>query len=759
MFGVSCAPELFQKVMESIVAGLDGVIVYLDDAVVFGTTVEEHDRRLAALLKRFAEYNILLNEEKCVYSTECLEFLGHQLSVQGVKPTESRILAIQNFREPQNLSELRSFLGLVCYVGRFVPNLASLTDPLRQLLRSKGSFEWTCKQTSAFQRIKEEICQIQHLGFFNPKDQTKLMTDASPTGLGAVLLQVDSEGNCRVIAYASKALTELEKKYFQTEREALSLVWGVEKFRLYLLGIQFTLITDCKALKFLFSPRSRPCARIERWVLRLQGYTFRVEHVPGSDNIADALSRLSVPASKTFDEPIEGHIWNIVSESLPMAVTVEKVTEDSKKDETIQKVIEALQEGTREAIPREFKPYMDELCSVDGVLLRANRLVIPTQLQERVIALAHEAHPGMAAMKRRLRQKVWWPQMDKQVEFFVKRCKECTLVSCLGAPEPLKRTKMPEKPWKDIAVDFMGPLPSGHSLFVIVDYFSRFTEAIVMKTITARRTIQALHETFSRFGVPESIRSDNGPQFISEEFKSYCKEYGITLLKTTPYWPQANGEVERANKTILKHLKISQETGSDDWMWDLRSFLLMYNSTPHASTGVAPSTLMFGRVLRDKLPAFGDVTLRMDQEAICDRDWERKLKDARYADERRQAKPSNLKEGDVVVCKRMIKENKLSTTFAPEEFEVIELKGSDATLRSFTSGREVHRNVAHLKRLLKDKPMEEPAAEESAPVQENENWPHREDVEGGKTVTTRPVREHRRPTYLNEYQTNAVHDF
>lgn len=146
----------------------------------------------------------------------------------------------------------------------------------------------------------------------------------------------------------------------------------------------------------------------------------------------------------------------------------------------------------------------------------------------------------------------------------------------------MKRTRMPEKPWKDIAVDFMGPLPSGHSLFVIVDYFSRFTEAVVMRTMTARRTIEALHETFSRFGVPESIRSDNGPQFISEEFKTYCEEYGITLLRTTPYWPQANGEVERANKTILKHLKISQETGSDDWMWDLRSFLLMYNSTPHA---------------------------------------------------------------------------------------------------------------------------------------------------------------------------------
>lgn len=214
MFGVSCAPELFQKVMESIVAGLDGVIVYLDDVIVHGTTVEEHDRRLAAVLERFSGYDILLNEKKCVYGAECLEFLGHQLSIQGVKPTESRISAIQNFREPQNLSELRSFLGLVCYVGRFVPNLASLTDPLRKLLRSKVQFEWTSKQASAFQRIKNEICQINHLGFFNPKDQTKLMTDASPTGLGAVLLQEDSQGTCRVIAYASKALTDLEKKIF-----------------------------------------------------------------------------------------------------------------------------------------------------------------------------------------------------------------------------------------------------------------------------------------------------------------------------------------------------------------------------------------------------------------------------------------------------------------------------------------------------------------------------------------------------------------
>lgn len=762
MFGVSCAPELFQKVMESITAGLEGVIVYLDDVVVVGTSKEEHDRRLAAVLKRFSEYDILLNEGKCVYGVEALEFLGHQLSAEGVRPTESRIAAIQKFREPQNVSELRSFLGLICYVGRFVPNLASKTEPLRQLLRSGVQFKWTPTENLAFNQIKTAISKIHHLGFFNPKDRTKLMTDASATGLGAVLLQEDSNGNSRVIAYASKALTDLEMKYFQTEREALSLTWGVEKFRLYLLGIKFTLLTDCKALKFLFSPRSRPCARIERWVLKLQNYTYDVEHIPGSANLADVFSRLCESPPEPFDESGEEYIRNIVEQVLPVAVTLQEVQEETANDEGIQEVLAALHSGSTETMRREYKPYVNELSSVHDVLLRGNRLVIPEKLRERVLGLAHEAHPGISAMKRRLRQKVWWPSIDKQVEGFIKRCKQCILVSSLGPPEPIKSTRMPEKPWVDIAVDFMGPLPSGHTLFVLVDYYSRFTEAIVMKQTTAKLTVQALHETFCRFGVPETIKSDNGPQFISEEMKSFCNEYGIIQRKTTPYWPQANGEVERANRTILKHLKISQQSGSPDWMWDLRSFLLMYNSTPHAITGVAPSVLMFNRTLRDKLPYFSEPS-RVEEEGIRDKDSERKLKDAEYADSRRHAKSTEIREGDTVVAKRTFKENKLSATYAPEEFIVTKLVGSDATLRSRNSGRTLHRNVAHLKpvpslepTLLGDQPTEEPH-----PDNISTNIESREVSASGMQGEPegRPVRMQRKPAHLSDYHTNTVNIF
>lgn len=769
MFGVSCAPELFQKVMESILADLDGIIVYLDDVVVHGRTQTEHDRRLTAVLHRLSEYGVLLNDQKCVYNVECLEILGHQLSVQGIRPTESRVAAIRTFREPQNVSELRSFLGLVCYVGKFVPHLATKTDPLRQLLRSGVQFNWTNKERAAFQEIKDAMCQIHHLGFFNPKEHTKLITDASATGLGAVLLQDSSAGNCRIIAYASKALTTLEKKYFQTEREALSLVWGVEKFKLYLQGVKFTLVTDCKALKFLFGPRSRPCPRIERWVLRLQAYTYDIEHIQGCANIADSLSRLSESSPEPFDESMEGYIHSIVELAVPTAVTIDEVRKQSQKDDTIQKVQESLQTGSLEDMPKEFKPFSNELYSVDGLLLRGNRLIMPSILQNQVLELAHESHPGIAAMKRRLRQKVWWPGLDKQAESWVKGCKQCILVSNLGPPEPLKRTRMPERPWTDIAVDFMGPLPSGHSLFVLVDYFSRFTEAIVMRQTTAKRTVEALHETFCRFGFPETIKSDNGPQFISEDIKRYCKEYGIVLLKTTPYWPQANGEVERANKTILKHLQISQESDSPDWIWDLRSFLLMYNSTPHSTTGVAPSSLMFGRILRDKLPDFNGTSVRTDVEEIRDKDWERKLKGAEYSDSRRLAKPSQLRVGDTVVAKRLQKANKLCGTFGSEEYEIVELNGADATLRSRESDRVMHRNVAHLKPLpcstaaenfLEDSSSHHNEDDQQVSGHIQEPYQERRKVQTEESNKREPsVRAHRRPAYLDEYHINKVDDF
>ncbi|XP_062539057.1 uncharacterized protein K02A2.6-like [Armigeres subalbatus] len=276
---------------------------------------------------------------------------------------------------------------------------------------------------------------------------------------------------------------------------------------------------------------------------------------------------------------------------------------------------------------------------------------------------------------------------------------------------------MPEKPWTDVAIDFLGPLPSGDYLLVLVDYFSRFTEVIVMRQITAELTINALFETFSRYGIPETLRSDNGPQFISEQFKTFCEEYGICHQKTTPYWPQANGEVERMNSTILKRLRISQEEKSKHWKWDLRSFLLMYNSTPHSTTAVAPSALMFGRVLRDKLPSV-NISNNILAEEIRDRDWKKKLDSSEKSDVQRRAVINDLKEGDVVVAKRITKENKLATNFGSELYEVVRRNGSEAEIRSKESGKIYHRNVAHLKRLIQETDRSSAERQEHMEVEE-----------------------------------------
>ncbi|XP_055623615.1 uncharacterized protein K02A2.6-like [Toxorhynchites rutilus septentrionalis] len=427
------------------------------------------------------------------------------------------------------------------------------------------------------------------------------MADASPIGLGALLIQVDKHGKHRLISYASKSLTSTEKRYCHTEKEALALVWGVEKFYIYLYGIEFEILTDCKALIYLFTPRSRPCARIERWVLRLQGFDYVVTHIPGDQNQADVLSRLSTLRPVAFDQREEIMITEITDYAAnAVAVPWGQMVEVSKVDEEIQQVLDLMGQDKRDELPIEFRMFANELCQVGDLLLRGDRIVVPRALRSRVLQIAHEGHLGSSMMKSTLRLSVWWPKMDREVENFVRNCRGCILVSAPDVPEPMTRKQLPDGPWKEIAIDFLGPLPEGQWLFVVVDYYSRFVEVVEMWDITASDTIRELSTMFGRFGVPITMRADNGPQLGSEckELKAFCKEFNIELVNTIPYWPQANGEVERQNRSILKRLRISQELGKD-WRLELRKYLLAYHSTSHPTTGRSPSELLFGRRIRN----------------------------------------------------------------------------------------------------------------------------------------------------------------
>ncbi|VDI17945.1 Hypothetical predicted protein [Mytilus galloprovincialis] len=328
MFGINCAPEMYNKVMSQVFQGLEGVRNIFDDVVVYGSTSNEHNDRLDAVLQRLEERGLTLNIVKCKFNMANIEFMGHMLSEHGIGVSQSKVEAIVNARRPESVSEIRSFLGLVNFVGRFIPNLATVAEPLHRLLHKETKFQWGPEQNDSFEKLKKGLVDASDLSYFSLKAKTQVIADASPVGLGAVLVQKQND-EYKVICYASRSLTTIERKYSQTEKEALGLVWACERFHMYLLGHDFELLTDHRPLEFIFSPKSKPCARVERWMLRMQPFKYVVKYIPGSQNIADSLSRLLVvPKNESKQGEInqaEEYIRFVASESTPNAVKIEDV--------------------------------------------------------------------------------------------------------------------------------------------------------------------------------------------------------------------------------------------------------------------------------------------------------------------------------------------------------------------------------------------------------------------------------------------------
>lgn len=323
--------------------------------------------------------------------------------------------------------------------------------------------------------------------------------------------------------------------------------------------------------------------------------------------------------------------------------------------------------------------------------------MIPEALQQRFLELAHEGHLGEAMMKRRLRSRCWFPRIDVSVEKFVKDCRECLLVSAPVPPEPLSRRKLPNKAWIDVAIDFLGPFPSGEFLLVIVDYFSRWMDVKIMRQITAEATVEKLQEIFAYQGYPVTMTLDNGRQFVSSKFKDFCNEHKIYLNHTAPYWPQANGEVERQNRTLLKRLKIGNNS-CGEWKTELKRFLMAYNSTPHSVTNKSPNQLM-GREIRTKLPGLMDIETVPIRDEVVERDHEMKMKGKERVDMKRRAALNDIKVGDTVLQKNMIKDNKLTSTFNSTEFEVVDRQGPVVTLSNQETGEKYNRIVTHVKKV------------------------------------------------------------
>ncbi|XP_055604888.1 uncharacterized protein K02A2.6-like [Uranotaenia lowii] len=720
MFGISCAPEMFQMIIEQSSSDCENTVNFVDDILVFGETETEHNRELEKVLAILKAKNVLLNFDKCVFRTKEVTFLGHHISAKGIKPTNDKIATLKTFRSPETVEELKSYLGLVTYIGRFLPDLATVTAPLRALTHTGTPFVWEDVQEKAFNKLKKMISDIKTLKCFDNSLRTRLIVDASPVGLGAVLVQFkDPKDDCnpRIISYASKSLSPTEKRYCQTEKEALAIVCAVERFSVYLLGRKFELETDHKPLEAIFSTTSRPCARIERWILRLQAYSYVVRYRKGSTNIADPLSRLSkVIDEKDFDGDNEFLILAVMESAAIDTSELEKASQEDEELKLVRKSIQTGKWGLESVKP--YETFRTELGFVGDLLVRGSKLIVPQILRARMLALAHEGHPGETVMKRRLRDRVWWPGMDREIVKHVTSCEGCRLVTLPEKPEPMHRRQMPLKAWVDVALDFLGPLPSGEYLLVIVDYYSRYKEIEVMSQITAKETTIRLHKIFTRLGFPVTITLDNARQFVSQTFDDYCTNHGIHLNHSTPYWPQENGLVERQNRSLLKRLQISHAMGRN-WKEDLYDYLMMYYTTPHSVTGKTPTELCFGRTIRSKIPSLTDVSYQPTDDDVREADQISKQKGKEREDEKRGAKFSSLQSGDTVLMKNLLPGNKLTPAFDRQEYTVVQKRGPRVTIRNKDTGKIYERNVTHVKRVPDSEALTDASKSSEAPTTED----------------------------------------
>ena len=291
--------------MSEILADLDGVVCLMDDVLIYGNTQQQHDERLDKVLQ---ECGLTLNGDKCQFSCSQLPFLGQIVTQDGVRADPDKVTAIQKVPAPQNVKDVRRFLGMVNQMGKFTPNLAERTKPFRDLLQKESDWIWGPAQQSSFEDLKKLLTSNPVLALYDPPFETTVSADASSFGLGAVLLQKQLSGDLKPVAYVSRSMTPTEQRYAQIEKEALAFTWACERFATYLIGLRFHIKTDHKPLVPLFSTKrlDELPIRVQRFRLRMMRYDFSISYVEGKHLVtADSLSRAPSGKSSADDQELQ----------------------------------------------------------------------------------------------------------------------------------------------------------------------------------------------------------------------------------------------------------------------------------------------------------------------------------------------------------------------------------------------------------------------------------------------------------------------
>ena len=601
-FGISSAPGIFQRAMDTLLKNVPGVLCFLDDILISGETKVIHDQRVKQVLTILQDAGLTLNAKKCQWGVSEISYLGFRVDKDGIHPSTDKISAIRRAPAPKDVTELQAFLGLLNFYRKFIRNASSLLEPLNKLLRKDTPWVWGTAQENSFQSAKKILTSDSVLMHFDPTYPIVVTADSSSYGIMAVLsLKVD--GQERPVCYVSRTLNSAERNYCQTEKEALALVYAVKKFHFYLYGHDFTAITDHKPLLGLFSLDKQisvqASGRIQRWSLILQGYKFQLVHKSGKMiGNADALSRLPFDCGD-IAVPVPTEWVHLVEFLADTPITAKIISDETKKCPVLSKISKFLLEGWANSLDKSdeiqgFATRKAELCLQEGCILWGNRIVIPVSLRKRVLAELHVSHPGMTRMKELARSYLWYPNIDKSIEQFVENCESCQERRTSPKTAPLHPWEWPQNAWHRLHVDHAGPFLNKYFL-IVVDSYSKWPEIVIVNSMNSQTTISHLRSVFARFGIPPMLVSDNGPAYTSEEFRTFTERNGIRHIRVAPYHPSSNGLAENMVKSMKRSLAHSKGGGVQK---DLDNFLMRYRITPHSTTGKAPVELLLKRKIR-----------------------------------------------------------------------------------------------------------------------------------------------------------------
>ncbi|CAH2108926.1 unnamed protein product [Euphydryas editha] len=603
------------------------------------------------------------------------DYLGYEISESGLRPGTKKILAVSEFPTPTNVHQIRQFVGLASFFRRFVYNFATVIKPLTTLTKANVPWQWGLEQEKSFKDIKARLISRPILALYDPEYETEVHCDASKVGIGGVLLQKpDSDSPLRAVAYFSRQTTQEESFWHSFELETMSVVLSLKKFRIYLIGLEFKVLTDCNALRTTLTKRDL-IPKVARWWLILQEFNFSIEYRPGQNmQHVDALSRNPVLPP---DEQEELEILSITTHDWLHSV---QMTDPRLKH--IKQILHTADEDIKD-IKNNYVIEGDKLYRRVGTKLK---WVVPHGARWRVCQLNHDetGHFSFEKTIEKINADYWFPKMKRFVKKYVDACINCAYNKEVAGKKTGYLNPIPKCStiFHTIHMDHLGPFiksKRGNTYILgIIDGFSKFIFVRAVRNTKSRTTIKVLEEIFATVGYPKVIISDQGTTFTSNEFKNFVKSLGIKHTCNAVATPRANGQIERYNRTILNSLS-SMNYGLDEKDWDVNINKLQWslNNTINKGTNKSPAEIVFGQrtsgesenILKGALSNTLEYVPEEEREEMRQRvhdtitEKQRKMKE--YYDKGR-APTKIFKEGDLVMIPNYNPEKGKSKKLAPK---------------------------------------------------------------------------------------------